>query len=100
MLQGAALKKSREGASMSDNGFFERFKTEVRLGPLAMLHQRAETFRRMADLGLFTISKDEREELNRIAATCNEDDREFLRGFEERFAQAAERLGRAGNGPM
>jgi hypothetical protein len=37
--------------------------------------------------------------LNRIAATCNEDDREFLRGFEERFMQAAERLGRAGNGP-
>ena len=43
---------------MSDNGSFERFKTEVRLAPLAMLHQRAETFRRMADLGLFAISED------------------------------------------
>jgi hypothetical protein len=84
---------------MSDDGFFQRFETEASLGPLVMLRQRAETLRRMADLGLFTISKDEREELNRIAATCKEDDRGFLRGFEERFMQAAERLGRAGNGP-
>jgi hypothetical protein len=63
----------------------DRFDKAVRLGRMALLRLRAEVLISNADMGNFSLTGDEREELERIAVAPNPNDKEFLNTFDRYY---------------